>query len=62
MGKSPKFAKHGLEPKKTYGNCFNYLLQNWLIQFKAYFLLKILSKKTDMFKIRYVEKDRRNVL
>ena len=62
MGKSPKFAKNGRKPEKTYGNGFNYYTPKWLIQFKAYFLLKILSKKTDMFKIRYVKKDRRNVL
>ena len=57
MGKSPQFAKNGRKPKETYGNGFNYLTPKCLIQFKAYFLLKILSKKTDMFKIRYVEKD-----
>ena len=57
MGKSPQFAKNGRELKKTYGNGFNYLLQTRSIQLKAYFLLKILSKKTDTFKIRYVKKD-----
>ena len=57
MGKSPQFAKNGWEPKKSYCSDFNLFAPNWLIQFKAYFLLKILSKKTDTFKIRYVEKD-----
>ena len=57
MGKSPQFSKNGWELKKSYCNGFNVFAPNWLIQFKAYFLLKILSKKTDMFKIRYVKKD-----
>ena len=57
MGKSPQFSKNGWELKKSYRNGFNLFAPNWLIKFKAYFLLKILSKKTDMFKIRYVKKD-----
>ena len=57
MGKSPQFSKNGWELKKSYCDGFNVVSPNWLIQFKAYFLLKILSKKTDMFKIRYVKKD-----
>ena len=57
MGKSPQFAKNGWEPKKSYCNGFNLFAPNWLVQFKAYFLLKILSKKTDTFNIRYVKKD-----
>ena len=57
MGKSPQLSKNGWELKKSYCNCFNVIAPNWLIQFKAYFLLKILSKKTDKFKIKYVKKD-----
>ena len=57
MGKSPQLSKNGWELKKSYCNGFNVFAPNWLIQFKAYFLLKILSKKTDTFKIRYVKKD-----
>ena len=57
MGKSPQFSKNGWELKKSYRNGFNLFTPKWLIQFKAYFLLKILSKKTDTFKIRYVKKD-----
>ena len=57
MGKSPQFSKNGWELKKSYCDGFNVVSPNWLNQFKAYFLLKILSKKTDTFKIRYVKKD-----
>ena len=57
MGKSPQFSKNGWELKKSYCDGFNVFSPNWLIKFKAYFLLKILSKKTDTFKIRYVKKD-----
>ena len=37
MGKSPQFAKNGRKPKKTYGNGFNYLLQNGLFNSKHIF-------------------------
>ena len=37
MGKSPQFAKNGRELKKTYGNGFNYLLQNDLFNLKHIF-------------------------